>query len=139
MNGIKRDKRDKVFSFLVRERANWHCERCGKERYGRALHCSHLVSRRHRAGRWHPRAASAHCAWCHKFLESNPVLFTDWVAERYGHARVDFLRWCANTVQKYTKQDLEDIHQHLQKEHKAMLARRAEGDVGWIDFVQWRP
>jgi len=50
---IKIDKRDKIFSLLVRERAGHVCERCGVGRQAK-LECSHIFSRTHRATRWHP-------------------------------------------------------------------------------------
>ena len=43
---MKRDKRDAIFSLLIRERSSWCCERCGEfvvEGERQRLHCSHKV------------------------------------------------------------------------------------------------
>ena len=46
--GIRRDKYDELFSYLVRERADFTCEYCNRSfRHDpHGLHCSHLFGRR---------------------------------------------------------------------------------------------
>tara|TARA_R110000751_G_scaffold40814_4_gene96342 strand:+ start:91 stop:507 length:417 start_codon:yes stop_codon:yes gene_type:complete len=137
---MKRDKRDDVFSKLIRERAGWCCERCEKfypEGYRQGLHCSHLYSRRHRGTRWHPDNAFSHCYACHQYLGGNPVEYHLWARERMGDGLLELVRERHHTITKYTKKDLEELHKHLKAEHKGMLAKRADGVMGRIDFEAW--
>ena len=116
---MKRDKRDVVFSNLVRRRAGWKCERCGKayvEGSAQGLDCSHFYGRRHRSTRWHPDNAFAHCRGCHQYLGSNPAIFAEWVKDQLGETRYDWLRYRHNLVMKYTKADLEDLYKHLKQQ-----------------------
>jgi len=140
MSCIKRDKRDDVFSKLVRERAGWCCEHCGKyypEGNRQGLHCSHLFSRRHRATRWHPANAFAHCYNCHQYLGGNPVVFAGWAEKQLGAGMIDLLREKAHSVIKLKKPDLEELYKHLKAELKAMESKRASGERGRIEFAAW--
>ena len=138
--GLKRTKLDIVFSNLIRERAEWKCERCKKyypEGHRQGLDCSHFYGRRHRSTRWHPDNAFAHCRGCHQYLGSNPAIFNAWALKQLGDTRYDWLLRRHNEVVKYTKADLEEFYQHLIAQHKYMLRRRKEGEKGWLDFVAW--
>lgn len=135
---IKRDKRDDVFSKLVRERAGNTCEWCGKycgakHENGR-LDCSHIFSRRHTAIRWHPDNAVAHCFTCHQTYGENPVAANRWLMEHFGQGYMDLLEEKKNTIKKYTKGDREDLHKHLVSEYKNMMSHRDSGDVRRIEF-----
>src|SRR3990167_11322110 len=113
---VKRDKRDAIFSLLVRERSSWRCERCGKQfsrEDGQGLHFSHFISRRHRSTRWHPENAAAHCFACHQYLGEHPMEFTRWVHNRIGQGRAGIMERLANVVAKFTKRDLESIYRHM--------------------------
>ncbi len=134
---IKRDKRDKIFSDLVRERANWTCEHCGKyfpEGARQGLHCSHLFSRRHRSTRWHPLNAFAHCFSCHKRLGENPVEFTRWAESRLGVHVVESLRARARSIVKWTRNDLEDLYARMKDSWESMQRERSNGKIGRIEF-----
>lgn len=135
---IKRDKRDDIFSKLVRERANHTCECCGKhcgpDHSGGRLDCSHFFSRRHKSTRWEPLNAGAHCFACHQRLGENPVDFAKWIEEHIGRWLMDILREKAHQIVRLRKQDLEDIYQHLKAEYEKMLKLRAEGHRGRIEF-----
>lgn len=134
---IKRDKRDAIFSLLVRERANWRCERCGKqfERGAQNIHCSHFFGRRHRSTRWHPENAAAHCFACHQFLGEHPVEFTRWIENRIGQGRTDIIGRTSKVVAKFSKKDLESIYKHMKAEYAKMLNRRKEPNAAsWMEF-----
>ena len=123
---IKRDKRDAIFSLLVRERACWRCERCGKqfERGAQNLHCSHLFGRRHRTTRWHPSAAVSHCAACHFYLTEHPIGFAEWVKNYLGEKRMNQMRLLSQAAAKFSKKDLESIYRFMKTQHKGMMAWR---------------
>ncbi len=137
---MKRSKLDIVFSKLVRERAEWTCERCKKVyEVGRrqGLDCSHFYGRRHRSTRWHPDNAFAHCRGCHQYLGSNPAIFDGFARAELGETRYNWLMRRHNQTMKYTKADLEDMYQHYRSQLIYLEKRRMKGHIGYIDFVSW--
>jgi hypothetical protein len=103
---IRIDKRDQVFSKIIRLRARFNCERCG--RYfpkGHGLQCSHFFSRRHQATRYDPDNAAAHCFACHMRLGENPIEFTAWIKKYLGDTRYESLRLRHMLTVKRTKAD----------------------------------
>lgn len=135
---IRRDKRDDIFSRLVRERANWTCERCGKHYppgQTQGLHCSHFYSRRYRATRWHPMNAAAHCFACHEYLGGNPVEFALWIDRHIGSVAAAKLGMLAHSTAKWTKVDLQEIYLRMCYEHKRMMELRQGGHQGRIEFA----
>ena len=137
---LRRDPLDVEFSLLVRERADWTCQKCGKhypERKGQGLHCSHYWGRRNRATRWYGENCFAHCFACHQYLGANPHEFAEWVREEIGGVRYDELMLRANSVKKYTKADRKDMLAHFKGERERILQARALGKTGYIDFVEW--
>ncbi|MEM8499913.1 MAG: hypothetical protein AAF542_17955 [Pseudomonadota bacterium] len=134
---VKRDKTDDVFSFLVRERAQWFCERCGigfAHNPG-SLHCSHFFGRANQGTRWHPMNAAAHCVGCHDHLGAEPILFAEWVKGRYGEEYYNRLRVMAHKVTKISKFEKELIHKHYLAEKKRLLELRLAGRVGRLEFT----
>ena len=137
---MKRDRRDIVFSKLIRERANWTCERCGKyypEGLRQGLDCSHFYGRRHRSTRWHPDNAFAHCRGCHQYLGSNPAIFAEFTRAALGDTRYDWLRERHNEIKKYTKAELEEIYQHLKSELERIEKLRFDGEQGYLEIVAY--
>lgn len=120
---IRIDKRDQVFSKLIRLRSRWNCDRCG--RYfpqGHGLQCSHFFSRRHQATRYDPDNAAAHCFTCHQQLGENPVAFAAWIRGYLGDVRYEALQERHRRIVKRTKADAEALYQHLKGELKALEA-----------------
>lgn len=138
---IKRDVCDDLFSKLVRERAGWKCESCGKyyeEGNRNGLHCSHYFGRRYRGTRWHPDNAWSHCYGCHAKFEGDPYMFTKWVTERIGCGLVEILRERAYAITKIKPQDKKAMATHFRAELKRLQALRASGNVGRLEFEPWQ-
>ena len=119
---LKIDKRDTIFSKLIRTRDKWTCQRCGRkyEQGSQGLHCSHFFSRRHRGTRWDQINACAHCMGCHSYLTGNPIEFAEWIKDRLGENNYNQLRMKAMKVTKFTKADLEWIYQDLKAQLKEL-------------------
>lgn len=118
---IRIDKRDTVFSKLIRLRARFNCEKCG--RYfpqGHGLQCSHFFGRRHMSTRWDPDNAAAHCFVCHMRFGENPIEFTAWIKQYLGDGRYDMLTERHRRIVKRTKHDLEFLYQHLKQQLAAL-------------------
>lgn len=138
---VKRSPADDWFSKLVRERANHTCEHCGKfcgEKHenGR-LDCSHIFSRRHKATRWHPDNAVAHCFTCHQQLGENPINFAAWAESYLGAGLVEIIREQHNMVVKCGKSLEKEIARELKRQYGEMIDRRKAGEVGRIEFEGW--
>src|SRR3990167_7690933 len=134
---VKRDKRDAIFSLLIRERSSWLCERCGKQfsrEDGQGLHCSHFISRRHRSTRWHPDNAAAHCFSCHQYLGEHPMEFTRWIEARLGQGRADIMMRYSQVVAKFSKKDLESIYRFMKNAHWDMLDERSRSPRSRLNF-----
>ncbi len=135
---MKRDKFDKLFSDMIRERDNWTCQRCKKyypEGHRQGLHCSHIFSRRHRATRWEPCNAVAHCFSCHQYLGGNPVKFNEWARKYWGDIVIEMLDEKHKTICKLTKKDKIEMYAQMKAEHARMLRERRNGDNGLLSFV----
>lgn len=72
---------DRLWSQLVRARAEFCCERCGPEVNVSVLHAHHVYSRRDYRLRFEPRNGTCLCYRCHRWAEGFPFAFTDWFRE----------------------------------------------------------
>ena len=136
---VKITAADRYFSLCVRERADYHCEHCGKkyQKGDTGLHCSHLWSRRHKSVRHHADNAFAHCFHCHLHLGSNPVLFSDWARRTLGDGRFEMLAERHRAAIKWSKALDAEIAAHYKQEHAAQVARREQGETGRIEFASF--
>ncbi len=138
----RRDKLDILFSKLVRERASWECEACGRyfpEDDRQGLHCSHHFSRRKRSIRFSPLNASAHCFTCHQTLGENPVIFHDWIRGHLGDEKFASLRVQAERLVRLKKHDKAELYENLKASWADMQARRQSGETGRIEFEDPMP
>src|SRR5690606_35592196 len=110
--GIKRDKRDIVFSELVRELDGNRCRVCGKSAPEVRIECAHIMSRRYRRTRWLVTNAMALCNYHHRWFGEHPNQWVKFV----GQDKYDTLERLANLGGKFTKPELEDIYRHLRRE-----------------------
>ena len=119
--GIKRNATDALFSDLVRERANWRCERCltQYEKPAPGLHCSHFYGRGGKSTRWDFDNANALCFKCHTYLGSNPHEYRVWKLRQLGQRLYDRLVLRANTP---TKIDEKMVRLGLKTEWKRIQA-----------------
>jgi hypothetical protein len=129
---IRIDKKDTVFSKLIRLRARFNCEKCGRYfPHGHGLQCSHFFSRRHQSTRYDPDNAAAHCFGCHQRLGANPIEFTAWIKQYLGDVRYEALQLRHRQIVKRTKADAEALYQHLKSELAALEANPSHMVVGY--------
>ncbi len=74
--GIKRYSADRIFSEVVRERANHLCEICQRRP---ATDCAHIQGRAKIATRWSLDNALGLCRHCHDHTGQNPLTLVDWL------------------------------------------------------------
>lgn len=136
---LKRDKYDKVFSDLVRCRANYTCENCRRSFPGPGpelinLDCSHYIGRSHWRTRIHPDNAFSHCKSCHRLLGDNPGAFYHHYVEMRGADKEGELQRASKKPWKVSKVDKELIYKHYVTQLKTMREERKGGNIGWLDF-----
>jgi hypothetical protein len=117
---IKRESCDKWFSDVVRAKAGWCCEYCGKSFGGASagLHCAHIFGRANKSTRWSLDNAVSLCAYHHDFFGKNPVSFADWLSGYYGEGHMDILREKRNQILKTNQQLRKEISDHYRAEYR---------------------
>lgn len=142
--GIRRDKYDATFSDLIRERANWTCERCRKvdvdgQARGKSLKMdnSHFIPRRHQNTRFSAENCDCLCKGCHKyFTEDNTGLYATWKRNKLGDERYEALIEEGKKIRKRTKADKEEMRDHHLACFGYIRKRREKGEIGYIDFPE---
>lgn len=97
---MKRDKADAEWSDMIRERAEWTCQRCGKEYPPptRALHACHIFSRGIKRTRHDPDNGFAADYGCHMYLDHHPLEKTAFAIKLLGKRRYEALERRARRV-----------------------------------------
>lgn len=128
---------DKLYSKLVRCRAEWRCEFCDEfvpEPDRQRLHCSHVLSRSRRATRWHPLNALSACASCHTHMGQNPLAHADLVKAKLGSEKYEILKHLGTKTIRLKKHHIKEIRANLRASWTDMEARRQAGETGRIEF-----
>jgi len=140
LGSMKRTSLDALISDLVRERADWTCERCSRqfpERRGRDIHCSHFYGRKYHSTRYDPDNVFCLCASCHSQLQDAPAEHAAWVRSQLGDIRYDELRGRWRRVCRRRSPEIAEMRSHYRRELEAMKAARANGARGRIEFTGW--
>lgn len=135
MSAIKITPADKAFADCVKEANNHTCVVCGK--VGR-MECSHIHSRKHRTIRWCKDNAVPKCHTCHRWWHENPTEAGLWFVATFGQGIEDILLEKKRIKIKVSKLEEKDIAAHYRKELKKLLAHRANGETGKLDFESWQ-
>jgi len=138
-NEVKIYPADTAFSWCIRTRDYWTCQRCLKV-YSpptQALHCMHFMGRGKWSTRFEPDNAAAGCYGCHRFLDTHPtekaVFFRQWL----GDGRYDQIVLLSNQQSEGIKKELKDIAKHYRKELERIRRLQARGNAGRIEIVGW--
>lgn len=137
---LKRTATDSIVSDLVREAADWCCERCGRpfpERKSQALHCSHFFSRIYLSTRYFIDNLSSLCAACHDFLGKNPHEHVAFVRKKLGDVRYEMLCARKQKIYRYRNSDRAEMRKHFAAELMRLLGIRERGVVGPIEVVAY--
>jgi len=132
---IKIKPADKAFADCVKAAHDNTCEMCGK--IGR-METSHVYSRRHRLIRWCKDNANCLCNGCHRKWHESPIAAFKWFIEQFGLDRVELLVEKKEMMIKVPKTEEKEIAKHYRGELNNILALRAIGKEGYIDFTSWQ-
>ena len=113
-------KLDKIWSLLVKHKAKWECEYCGKSS---TLNSHHIYSRSKKSTRWHVQNGICLCVAHHTFSSTfsahkTPLEFVQWLYKYKGKDYIERLEIKANTTCKLFKFEKELLLQELIKELK---------------------
>lgn len=140
---MKTTPADMWFSRCVRERAGWTCERCHKQYTPptQALHCSHYIGRGNWAVRFEPLNALALCYGCHQLMGSARGSHDELYERIFGKAAAEIVEEKAKdaTLAKQYRRTkgIGEIAEHYKAEYERMMALRAEGVTGRLEFVSY--
>jgi|TARA_R110000744_G_scaffold109092_3_gene206365 hypothetical protein len=126
---IKRDAADKWFSDVVRLKAMFTCQHCGKSD-GR-MECAHIFGRAAKSVRWSMDNALCLCHYCHRTFTANPLDFTAWLESKLGQGHLDLLREKWNILMPTNKLLRAEIAKHYREEHKKMTADETHEPVSY--------
>lgn len=86
---IKISNLDKKFSFFIRSRDGWMCQRCFKKYIPptSGLHASHFWGRANKSVRFDPENVVSLCFGCHQHFTANPAEHLAWFEKRLGERR----------------------------------------------------
>ena len=108
---------DKLFSEVIRLRANGFCEHCGLWVGFDKIDPSHYLVRANKNLRWDEDNVFGLKHECHMYFDNHKSEFTSWVATRLGIEQFDRLVLKHNTIQKL---DYETIKEQLQTRLKEL-------------------
>jgi len=127
---IRIDPLDKLCSEFVRKRAMSRvhgCERCltWKADY-KQLECCHFIGRSKRATRYDSDNMIGCCMGCHRYLDSRPLEFVDFMRKRLGEQAFDLLQARARQIGKVDKAAIE-LYLEEQLANLRIYAERSGG------------
>lgn len=110
---IKLDKRDILFSKLIRER-DGKCVFCGRK--DGKLECSHYWGRGNKATRFDPLNCDTLCFQCHANNESSKQgFYREWKLKQLGKRAYTELERLARSIYPYREYEKKMIYENLKK------------------------
>ena len=117
MKSSQIDTLDRLFSEIIRLRANGFCEHCGKWVGFEKIDPAHYFVRGHKTVRWDEDNVFGLKHECHMYLDLHKTEFTSWVLERLGIERFDALLLRNNTIHKL---DYKEVKSRLESRLKEL-------------------
>ena len=100
---------DSLWSFKIKQRANYICECC--HRKDNALNSAHIIGRTNRTLRWDLRNGLCLCVACHNAYDQHQPLAFSIRDKVIGKERIEYLLAQKNVIAK--NQDFEQIRDKL--------------------------
>lgn len=115
---IKLEACDTWCSKVVRQKANYTCEYCGKQ--DSRMECCHIHGRRARSVRWSLDNLLCLCSHHHRYFTENPTEFTAWLDEYLGKGHMEMLLEKKNILMPTNKKLRAEIAKHYRLELRKM-------------------
>jgi len=124
---------DRMWADVIKLKANYRCEYCGKGREVVQLHAHHIFGRRHNSVRWSIENGICLCASHHRLgkfsAHQSPLEFGLWIIQKRGQQWYEKLRLNAHKIVQIRKADREIIGEKL----KTMRNNEDIKDRGWYE------
>lgn len=128
----KRDKRDVLFSIMIRERDNHTCQFCGKTNQTNQIQNSHFWKRGDKATRFDPENCDALCASCHDKHEGcKQGFYREWKLKQLGTRRYNALEKRARSIKKYGEYEKTILYDILKSQYKNERHLKPNWKVEW--------
>ena len=108
---------DKLFSEVIRLRANGFCEHCGKWVKVEGIVASHYYGRIRKSVRWDEDNVQGICNQCHLDFHNDHMDYFNWLYIRLGAERLCSLADKAETIMKF---DYESLRESLKSRIKEL-------------------
>jgi hypothetical protein len=126
---IKLEACDTWCSKVVRQKANYTCEYCGKQ--DSRMECCHIHGRRAKSVRWSLDNLLCLCSHHHRYFTENPTEFTRWLEGKFddngnwvegylGKGHIDILLEKKNILMPTNKKLRAEIAKHYRLELRKM-------------------
>jgi predicted restriction endonuclease len=103
---------DKQWSLLVKYKAGYKCEVCGKTQHQTRLNSHHIIGRRNKMTRWDLRNGVCLCVRHHKFgiqsAHEDSPWFNVWL-EKYRKEDLEYVNSIKNQIKKWTPSEREEL------------------------------
>lgn len=130
--GIKRNTTDKLFSDIMRTRANFICERCHRDFSQRKEICdvSHFITRGNKRTRWDAENVCVFCRGCHELMGKNPGIYTTFMQYKLGLE--NYYKLMIRSERKLSDQKIDEkaIRMGLKLEWKRICERKKKEIIG---------
>ena len=108
---------DKLFSEVIRLRANGFCEHCHRYVKNEGINPSHYYGRIHHSTRWDEDNVQGICSPCHAGFHDKRMEYFEWLFHRLGAERMCIL---ADKAEVIANQDYDTIKTQLQNRIKEL-------------------
>jgi len=98
-------KLDNVFSKLIRKAK--YCKRCASMA---GVEPAHIFVRKNLSVRWNEDNVLPLCHRCHLWAHRRQKEFKEWVKKLYGEVKWNALELRANTIKKWTVDELKELY-----------------------------
>lgn len=103
------------------------CVTCGKRFSYKKLQAGHFIPGRHLSILYDERGCHIQCKRCNIFLHGNLIEYFIFMEQKYGRDVIDDLRVKDKESKKYTRQELEQFCQDLEKKIR-QIESKVDGD-----------
>ena len=106
---------DELCATIVKNRAEWRCQKCGRDREQVTMNWAHIVRRANREVRWRLDNAFCLCVGCHYWFDSSASRgdAEDFIRFKLGDEGWEKLKKDARKSRQWTVKDLEKKYEEL--------------------------
>lgn len=113
-------KCDKLWADIIKNKAGWICEWCGKTKIQVMMNAAHIIRRGNKSTRWDIRNGLCLCVGCHYRFDNsgNRGDVLEWLEGRIGRKLLKELTILGREGKQWLVNDLRAVKERLEIEHK---------------------